>query len=155
LRWRLFDFGRVDAEVAQARGHKAEALAAYRASVLKATEDVEDALSDLRQQQARADTLAHQISELTTARNQSQQAFDGGVISLVEVRDADRELLVASDQLVQAKAGGGRLSRAGRRVESGDGEGGGEVGRGRTQVRGSRRAKARSSPRLALCRQPK
>ncbi|MBS0409737.1 MAG: efflux transporter outer membrane subunit, partial [Proteobacteria bacterium] len=32
LRWRLFDFARVDAEVAAARGAKAEALAAWRAS---------------------------------------------------------------------------------------------------------------------------
>ena len=119
LRWRLFDFGRVDAEVAQAKGRKAEALAAYRGSVLKATEDVEDALSDLREQQARADALAHQIDELTTARNQSQQAFDGGVISLVEVRDADRDLLNASDQLVQARAGAARAAVAAYRALGG------------------------------------
>src|SRR5207248_1255209 len=30
LRWRLFDFGRVDAQIAAARGREAEALAAYR-----------------------------------------------------------------------------------------------------------------------------
>jgi len=45
LRWRLFDFGRVDALVAAARGQEAEALAAYRLAVLRATEDVENALS--------------------------------------------------------------------------------------------------------------
>jgi NodT family efflux transporter outer membrane factor (OMF) lipoprotein len=119
LRWRLFDFGRVDAEVAQARGRKAQALAAWRASVLKASEDVEDALSDLGQQQARANALARQIAELTTARNQSQQAFDGGVISLVEVRDADRDLLTASDQLVQARAGAARAAVAAYRALGG------------------------------------
>ena len=119
LHWRLFDFGRVDAEVAQAKGRKAEALAAYRASVLKATEDVEDALSELGQQQARADALSRQIDQLTTARNQSQQAFDGGVISLVEVRDADRDLLGASDQLVQARAAGARAAVAAYRALGG------------------------------------
>jgi NodT family efflux transporter outer membrane factor (OMF) lipoprotein len=41
LRWRLFDFGRIDAEIAIARGKTREALAAYRQSVLNATEDVE------------------------------------------------------------------------------------------------------------------
>jgi len=45
LRWRLFDFARVDALVAAARGQEAEALAAYRLAVLRATEDVENALS--------------------------------------------------------------------------------------------------------------
>ena len=45
LRWRPFDFGSVDALVAAARGQEAEALAAYRLAVLRATEDVENALS--------------------------------------------------------------------------------------------------------------
>jgi len=30
LRWRLFDFGRIDAQVAQAKGANAEALSEYR-----------------------------------------------------------------------------------------------------------------------------
>src|SRR5262249_28659964 len=45
LRWRLFDFGRIDAQVAAAHGQEAEALAAYRLAVLRATEDVENAFS--------------------------------------------------------------------------------------------------------------
>ena len=45
LHWRLFDFGRVDAEVAQARGARAEALAQVRLRMLRATEDVENAKS--------------------------------------------------------------------------------------------------------------
>ncbi len=43
LRWRLFDFGRIDGEVAAARGAEREALAAYRGTVLAAGGDVEDA----------------------------------------------------------------------------------------------------------------
>ena len=119
LRWRLFDFGRVDAEVAQAKGRKAEALAAYRASILKATEDVENALSDLNQQQIRAAALSRQIDELTRARDQAQQAYDGGAISLVEVRDADRDLLTASDELVRARAETDRAAVAAYRALGG------------------------------------
>lgn len=104
LQWRLFDFGRVDAEVAQARGGEAEALAAYRATVLKATEEVEDSFSDLTEAQDRAGELDRQIAELTVARGQADQAYQGGVASLIEVRDADRELLNAADQRVQALA---------------------------------------------------
>src|SRR5436853_5977768 len=47
LRWRLFDFGRIDAQVAAARGQEAEALAAYRLAGLRATEEVENAFSAL------------------------------------------------------------------------------------------------------------
>jgi outer membrane protein TolC len=119
LRWRLFDFGRVDAEVAQARGRDAEALAAYRASVLRASEDVENALSDLAQQQIRAQALSRQIAELSVARAQAEQAYEGGVVSLIEVRDADRDLLTASDQLVQAKSDTARAAVAAFRALGG------------------------------------
>lgn len=119
LSWRLFDFGRVDAEVAQAKGRRAEALAAYRQTVLRAAEEVEDAVTDLRQQQDRAAALTQQIDHLTTARDQAQQAYEGGVISLVEVRDADRDLLTAADQLVQARAGAARAAVAAYRALGG------------------------------------
>jgi NodT family efflux transporter outer membrane factor (OMF) lipoprotein len=119
LSWRLFDFGRVDAEVAQARGADAEALAAYRATVLRATEEVEDSFSSMVQDEAQADALARQIDQLTTARRQAEQAYQGGVDSLIEVRDADRDLLAASDQLVQAKAGAARAAVASFRALGG------------------------------------
>jgi outer membrane protein TolC len=119
LSWRLFDFGRVDAEVAQARGADAEALAAYRATVLRATEEVEDSFSSLIQDEAQADALSRQIQQLTVARAQAEQAYQGGVDSLIEVRDADRDLLNASDQLVQARAGAARAAVASFRALGG------------------------------------
>jgi outer membrane protein TolC len=106
--WRLFDFGRVDAEVAGAKGHDAEALAAYRSTVYRATEEVEDAFSALVHQEARADALQRQVGQLTIARAQAEQAYEQGVTSLVEVRDADRELLAAADQLEQTRADAAR-----------------------------------------------
>jgi NodT family efflux transporter outer membrane factor (OMF) lipoprotein len=120
FRWRLFDFGRIDAEVAAAKGKDAEALAAYRLSVYRAAEEVENAFSDLAQDEARAATLDRQIAELTTARRQAQEAYEGGVISLIEVRDADRDLLLASDQLVQANAGAARAAVASFRALGGN-----------------------------------
>ncbi len=119
FRWRLFDFGRIDAEVAAAKGRDAEALAAYRLSVLKAAEEVENAFSDVAQDEARASALDRQIHELTAARRQAEQAYEGGVISLIEVRDADRELLNASDQLAQARAGAARAAVASFRALGG------------------------------------
>src|SRR5262245_61298038 len=47
LRRRLFDFGKVDDEVARAKGSNAQALAVYRPSVLRAAGDVEDSLTVL------------------------------------------------------------------------------------------------------------
>jgi NodT family efflux transporter outer membrane factor (OMF) lipoprotein len=119
LRWRLFDFGRVDAEVAEARGRYAESLAAWRAAVLTATGEVETALSDLTQDEARIRTLAAQVAELQADRTQAETAYEGGVISLIEVRDADRDLLAASDQLVQTRAAAARDAVAAYRALGG------------------------------------
>ena len=99
LRWRLFDFGKVDAEVAQARGGKAEALAQYRQSVLKATEDVEDALVTLSQSQQQVVALQQAVASLERARKLSQTAYEAGAIPLTDVLDADRQLLTARDAL--------------------------------------------------------
>jgi NodT family efflux transporter outer membrane factor (OMF) lipoprotein len=99
LQWRLFDFGRVDAQVKQAKGANAEALLRYRSSVLRATEDVEDSFSLLAQSEVRRDEIVVEIGALQRARDRSQEAYQAGVIGLTDVLDADRQLLVARDDL--------------------------------------------------------
>ncbi|MGK2908976.1 MAG: efflux transporter outer membrane subunit [Sphingobium sp.] len=108
LRWRLFDFGRVDAEIKAAKGRNAEALAAYRQAVLRASQDVEDAFSTLVQQEARAAVLGQGETSLTRAQQASMVAYKGGAVSLIEVLDADRRLLETRDQAVQARAAASR-----------------------------------------------
>jgi NodT family efflux transporter outer membrane factor (OMF) lipoprotein len=110
LSWRLFDFGKVDAEVAQARGANAESLALYRQSVLRAVEDVENALSMLAQTEAYVTELQAQVQSLTRARDLSQMAYRAGSITLTDVLDADRQLLVAQDELDANRAGAARAA---------------------------------------------
>ena len=119
LRWRLFDFGRIDAEIAAARGRNAEALAAYRLTVLRASEDVENAFSTLVKQQARAQILGEGVFSLTRARASSFAAYKGGVSSLLEVLDADRRLLENRDAEIQARAGAARAAVASFRALGG------------------------------------
>ena len=103
LQWRLFDFGRVDAEIKEAKGANAEALLRYRSSVLRATEDVEDSFSLLAQSEVRRDEIVVEIGALQRARDRSQEAYQAGVIGLTDVLDADRQLLVARDDLALTK----------------------------------------------------
>lgn len=119
LRWRLFDFGRIDAEIAAARGRNAEALAAYRLTVLRASEDVENAFSGLVKQQARAQILGEGESSLSKARASAFAAYKGGVSSLLEVLDADRRLLENRDAGIQAKAAAARAAIASFRALGG------------------------------------
>jgi NodT family efflux transporter outer membrane factor (OMF) lipoprotein len=104
LRWRLFDFGRVDAEVAQANSANAETLLAYRQSVLRATEDVENAFIALAQLELQTQDLRDEVDALTRARDASQRAYLAGASSLTDVLDADRESLHAQDELARTRA---------------------------------------------------
>lgn len=99
LRWRLFDFGRVDAEVAEAKGANAEALARYRNTMLKATEDVERALITQSALEAERGDLSEEVAADLQARDSSEEAFRGGAASLIEVLEQDRQLFAARDRL--------------------------------------------------------
>lgn len=108
LRWRLFDFGKVDALVAQAKGANAEALALYRQSVLRAAEDVENAFVGLNQTAIHVIQLQEQVDALVKARDLSEQAYRAGSITLTDVLDADRQLLAARDELDANRADAAR-----------------------------------------------
>ncbi len=119
IHWRLFDFGRIDAEVAQAKGANREALLQYRQSMLKATEDVEDAIvavSELEQQHA---LLTKEVQAHQTARDAAQDAFRGGAVSLVEVLDEDRQLLASRDLLARVRTDDARSAVAAFRALGG------------------------------------
>lgn len=108
--WPLFDFGRIDADVARARGREAEALAAYRLAALHAVEDVENAFSNLDQSGRRAAALQRQAGELGVARGQHLEAYQQGAASLNEVLDADREFAIARDQTLVSQAAATRAA---------------------------------------------
>ena len=112
LRWRLFDFGRINAQIEQAKGQEAEMLAAYRLAVLRATEDVENALSALVKREEQAAVLTQGVDSLGRARGASFAAYQKGVVSLIEVLQADENLLRASDARVQAQTESARAAVA-------------------------------------------
>ena len=112
LRWRLFDFGKVDAEVAHAKGAHAEALAVYRKAMLRATEDVENAIVSLSGLEAEQLEVARQVAAEQRARDAAQASYLGGASSLYEVLQEDRQLLAARDQLVRINADQARAAVA-------------------------------------------
>lgn len=108
--WRVFDFGKVDAEVKLAKGAYAQALAEYRESTLKAVQDVEDAFMALVQAELRSEELMQEVAALTRARDLSESAYRAGSITLTDVLDADRELLVSRDALDASKTDAARAA---------------------------------------------
>ncbi|WP_241069763.1 efflux transporter outer membrane subunit [Achromobacter insuavis] len=112
LRWRLFDFGRINAQISQAKGQEAEMLAAYRLAVLRATEDVENALTALVKREEQARMLEKGEDSLGSARGASFAAYQKGVVSLIEVLQADENLLRVSDAHAQAQTESARAAVA-------------------------------------------
>ena len=112
LRWKLFDFGRIDAEIARAKGANSEALIRYRLSMLRATEDVENAIMTLVQREEQSRELVREVDAHQRARNASEDAYKGGAVSLTEVLDEDRLLLTGRDQLAQAHSDNARAAVA-------------------------------------------
>ena len=97
LRWRLFDFARINAQIDLAKGQEAEALAAYRQAALRATEDVENAISALVKREEQTRALLQGEQSLSQARDSAFAAYQKGVFSLIEVLHADENLLRTSD----------------------------------------------------------
>ena len=119
LHWRLFDFGRVDAEVDQARGAHREALLRYRQAMLRATEDVEDAIVAVAELENQHALLAREVDAHQQARDAAQDAYRGGAVSLVEVLDEDRQLLAAQDLLASVRTDDARAAVAAFRALGG------------------------------------
>ena len=110
IRWRLFDFGRVAAEVAAARGREKEALANWHQAALTASAEVADAIAVLGEGHREEQALQDQVALLTRARAQAQAAFDQGVMPRMAVLQADRALVQANDRLAATRAALARAS---------------------------------------------
>lgn len=119
LRWRLFDFGRIGAQIDQAKGQEAEALAGYKLAVLRASEDVENAFTALIKREEQTKTLERGELALRQARNSSFAAYEKGVVRLIEVLLADENLLKTSDAKAQAEAQSARAAIAAFRALGG------------------------------------
>jgi NodT family efflux transporter outer membrane factor (OMF) lipoprotein len=104
LKWNFLDFGRNKARVGQAEAARDEAAASYRGAVLSALQDAEDSLSRYG---ARRQTVASAARSLATARRVAalmRQRYDAGTATLIDVLDAERQLVSAEQSLSQASA---------------------------------------------------
>ncbi|MFK0089220.1 efflux transporter outer membrane subunit [Pseudomonas sp. NPDC090755] len=98
LRWRLFDFGRVDAQVKAAKGSYRERLAGYRQSVLEASAEVEDAISALVNGEVQEKLLANGEASRKHARDAVLASYQQGNSSYIELLETQSRL-----QLIQAQ----------------------------------------------------
>jgi NodT family efflux transporter outer membrane factor (OMF) lipoprotein len=100
----IFDAGRIRADI-EARGAALDrSLQDYRASVLTALSEVEDALIACRRSGERLATLEKAVASARDAATLAQQRYQAGVTDLITVLDAQRTLLGIEDNLLASRA---------------------------------------------------
>lgn len=100
----LLDFGRVGAQVASARARRDQAQALYRQTVQAAFAEVRDALTTLREAQAREAAQTDAVRALERALTLADLQYRGGRGLYLEVLSAQRSLLEAQlDQTAAAR----------------------------------------------------
>jgi NodT family efflux transporter outer membrane factor (OMF) lipoprotein len=104
LRWRLFDFDRIAAQVRIAAGRNREALATYRDVVLRASEDVETAFAQLHASRLKVALLTEHRTATAAVAASAVRALRSGEISRDESITA--ELAVAQAEIDLASARG-------------------------------------------------
>ena len=80
--------------------------------MLKATEEVEDALVMQTQLAAERMELRTEVDADQRARQAAQDAYQGGVTGIMELLEQDRQLLAARDQYLIAETGTARAAVA-------------------------------------------
>ena len=87
--------------------------------MLSATADVEDAIAQVTQTEAQFAELQDEVNADVRAREAAQQQYVAGTVSLLDVLDADRQLLTSRDSLAQAHADDARAAVAAFRALGG------------------------------------
>ena len=100
----LFDGGRREAGVGHARGELEAAFAGYREQVLVAFKDVEDELSALRLLAAQQQAQAAAVQAAARATTLSATRWRNGLVSQLELLDAQRSELRNRRQALQVRA---------------------------------------------------
>ncbi len=100
----IFDGGRREAGVRLAGGDMDAAIAQYRAQVLVAFRDVEDQLSALRLLEQQAEAQQRAVTAATRATTLSERRWREGLVSQLELLDAQRSELADRRAAVEVKS---------------------------------------------------
>lgn len=103
VQWRIFDAGRIRANIRVQTAREEQALAAYEKSVLTAFEDVENALVAYAKEQERHHCLKQAVDANREALHLANQNYANGLANFINVLDAERSLRQAEDALAQSE----------------------------------------------------
>jgi len=99
FQWRIFDFGRIRAEVNAQTAVQEAALASYQKAVLTSLQETESAMVAYAQEQNRHRALADAVGDNQRSLELANNLYLKGRVNYLDVLDARRTLYQADDQL--------------------------------------------------------
>ena len=102
VQWRLFEAGRIRANIRVQNARQDQALAAYEKTVLTSLEDVENSLVAYAKEQIRRRSIEDAVKSSQDSLHLANQLYSNGLASFINVLDAERSLYQAEDALVQS-----------------------------------------------------
>ena len=100
--WRIFDAGRIRANIRLQNARQEEALAVYEKTVLIALQDVENALVAYAREQDRYRLIEAEVQSDRQALKIANDLYGQGLGGFLDVLDSERSIYQAQDQLVQS-----------------------------------------------------
>lgn len=101
ITWPIFQGGRIVATIEVRDAQQRQALIAYRRAILNGIEDVENAITAYRHEQAQRADLAKAVESEQRAVHFARARYTGGLIDFRDVLDAQRSLFQVQSDLAQ------------------------------------------------------
>ena len=102
VQWRIFDAGRIRANIRVQNARQEQALATYEQTVLTAFEEVENGLVNYANEQIRRRSLEDAAASSQKSLALADKLYANGLTDFLHVLDAERSLYQAQDALVQS-----------------------------------------------------
>jgi NodT family efflux transporter outer membrane factor (OMF) lipoprotein len=102
VQWRIFDAGRIRANIHAQTARQEEALANYEQTALAAFEEVENALTAYAREQIRRQSLARGVRDNQRAVELARDLYRNGLADFLRVLESQRALYESQDALVQS-----------------------------------------------------
>jgi NodT family efflux transporter outer membrane factor (OMF) lipoprotein len=102
VQWRIFDAGRIRANIRVQNARQEQALDAYEQTVLTAFEEVENGLVAYANEQIRRRSLEEAATASRNSLDLANKLYANGLTDFLQVLDAERSLYQAQDALVQS-----------------------------------------------------
>jgi outer membrane protein, multidrug efflux system len=120
----IFEGFRLRAGLQSAKAQYRETVDNYRSQVLAAFQDVENGLADIRTLAGQYEAQQRAVESARCTLELSQQQYDKGAVTFLDVLDAERTLL--SDEQIAAQLAGVRQQAAVQLIKAIGGRWGGE-----------------------------